>query len=255
MKKLLLSFFFVGLAVVGVQAQSCTPGAAYPSANFADSTYGVWPDTLENFPPAYVGVAYSTDLNFKVPAQVTPELDPSGAAVGSDIDNFTVTDVTGLPPGMTYACNISSCQYDGGTLGCANVSGTCNTAGTYPVEIFVDAVILIEIIPGFPTPVTQSTSFTGYRIEVGNMGQIELTQAPYIVVPNPATDKVSVKGFAEGNFVDGIMITNMNGQVMFTSEVEGLSSVDVDLTSFDSGMYFVTIYNQKGSEVIKFIKE
>jgi hypothetical protein len=261
MKKLLLMFTLVSAAITA--SAQCTPGADYPSANWADTAvspgYGVWPDTLENFPPAFVGVAYSTNLSFMVPDQVTPELagnDPAAQAViGSEIQEFTVTDVQGIPPGMTYLCNQSSCNYPGGSFGCATVSGTCNTAGTYPVEIFVDAVVLVEIIPGFPTPVTQQTSFTGYRIEVGNTGQIELTQAPYIVVPNPASDKISVKGFAAGNVVDAIVITNMNGQVMYSTNVEGLASVDVDLNGFDNGMYFVTIYNQTGSEVVKFIKE
>ena len=71
----LLAFFsFFAFASFG---QSCVPGA-----NFVDSTYGVWPDTTQNFPPAAANVAYSTDLNFKVPATVTAELDASGQFVG-----------------------------------------------------------------------------------------------------------------------------------------------------------------------------
>jgi len=91
MKKLLLSFAAIGLLALSVDAQSCTPGA-----NFVDSTYGVWPDTTQNFPPAAANVAYSTDLNFKVPATVSAELDASGQFVGSPIQGFTVFLLTGI---------------------------------------------------------------------------------------------------------------------------------------------------------------
>ena len=116
MKKLLLSIFATGLVALSIEAQSCTPGA-----NFVDSTYGVWPDTIQNFPPAAANVAYSTDLNFKVPATVTPELDASGQFVGSPIQSFTVTGVQGLPTGYNYACNIANCTYAGGEIGRAHV--------------------------------------------------------------------------------------------------------------------------------------
>jgi hypothetical protein len=56
MKKLILSSLFTIVYLVSY-AQSCTPGA-----NFVDSTYGVWPDTTQNFPQADPNVFYSTDL-------------------------------------------------------------------------------------------------------------------------------------------------------------------------------------------------
>lgn len=263
MKKLLLMFTLVSAAITA--SAQCTPGADYPSANWADTAvspgYGVWPDTVENFPPAYDGVPYSANLSFMVPDQVTAELagtDPTAQGfIGSPIQGFIVTDVAGLPAGLTYQCNQSNCDYPGGAFGCANVSGTTTAVGTHPVEIFITATITIDNPLLFPPTIDidYPTSFTGYKIEVGTNGQVELTQAPYIVVPNPASDKISVKGFASGNVVDAIVITNMSGQVMYSTNVEGLASVDVDLNGFDNGMYFVTIYNQIGSEVVKFIKE
>jgi len=175
MKKLLLSFAAAVVAVMSVQAQSCTPNAQY-----ADSSYGVWPDTIQNFPPATQNVAYSTDLNFKVPATVTAEIDPSGQFVGSQIQSFTVTGVDGMPTNYAYACNIASCTYAGGSNGCANVYGTtADPVGTYNVTINVDATVLVALLPGLPPqPVTQSTSFSGYKIVVGTAGTIEQVIAP-----------------------------------------------------------------------------
>lgn len=106
MKKLLILSLSTFLLNAVSWAQSCTPGA-----NYVDSTYGVWPDTTQNLPSALVNIAYSADVNFKVPATVTAELDATGQFVGSPIQGFTVTGLTGLPTGFNYACNISSCTY------------------------------------------------------------------------------------------------------------------------------------------------
>ena len=97
MKTTLLFLSFVAFTVFNASSQSCTPGV-----NFQDSAFGVWPDTTQNLPWATANVAYSTDLNFKVPSTVTDDLDPSGQFVGSAIQSFTVTNVAGLPAGYNY---------------------------------------------------------------------------------------------------------------------------------------------------------
>ena len=152
-------------------AQSCTPGA-----NFADSTFGFWPSTATNFPPASIGCSYSTNINFMVPSTITEEIvaviPEAVQFLGSPISSYTITSVTGLPSGFLYVCNISSCQYNGGSNGCANIYGTTSApAGSYPVSIEVDITILISLFPGSPPiPFTQSITFDGYSIELGSAG-------------------------------------------------------------------------------------
>jgi len=237
MKKLLLVFSVAFFGAASVNAQSCTPGA-----NYADSTYGVWPDTTTNFPPGAVGVPYSTDLNFKVPSTVTAEVagsDPvAQAVIGSAIQDFTVTGVTGLPATINYACNISSCTYAGGSNGCANLYGTPDAAGTFPITIDVEATVLVELIPGFPTPLTVPTSFSGYKLVVGYAGQIEIT----------------INGLAEVLNVNAIKITNMAGQVVKRVNPNG-TSVNVNVSDLDNGIYFVVVNYENGSDMVKFIKE
>jgi hypothetical protein len=246
MKKLLLSFAAIGLLALSVDAQSCTPGA-----NFVDSTYGVWPDTTQNFPPAAANVAYSTDLNFKVPATVTAELDASGQFVGSPIQGFTVTGVVGLPSGYNYACNIANCTYAGGANGCANIWGTTATTGTYPITIEVDATVMVTLIPGLPaTPVTQSVSFGGYKIIVGTAGLITSVVEPLSIYPNPSNGQVSIKGIV----ADVLTITNLNGQVILTKNVTGQTQASLDLSSLNAGVYFVNTLGSLGKETIRFIK-
>jgi hypothetical protein len=246
MKKTLLILALSFTVSLVSLAQSCVPGA-----NFVDSTYGVWPDTIQNLPPAAANVAYSTDLNFKVPSAVTAGLDPSGQFVGSPIQSFTVTGVQGLPAGYNYACNIANCTYNGGANGCANIWGTTTTTGTFPVTIEVDATVLVSLIPGLPpAPVTQSVSFSGYKIIVGNAGLITGILEPLAIMPNPSQDAALVKG------LNGIAltITSLNGQQMLTKSIEGISSVNLDLTSLSSGIYFLNVVGNEGMETIRFVK-
>lgn len=252
MKKLLLSLIVAAAAAVNVQAQSCTPGAQY-----ADSTYGVWPDTIQNFPPAQQNVAYSSDLNFKVPATVTAELDPSGNFVGSPIQGFTVTSVDGLPTGYNYACNISSCQYAGGANGCANVYGTTNDpVGTYNVTINVDATVLVTIVTGLPPQaVTQSTSFSGYKIVVGTAGTIEQVIAPISVSPNPANDVININNISASMKASKIYISNIEGKVVATKNVENNANYSFDLSNLKAGVYFVNVAHASGIETVKFVKQ
>ncbi|MFM7566044.1 MAG: T9SS type A sorting domain-containing protein [Flavobacteriales bacterium] len=247
MKKHLLFIAFTGLFGFISEAQSCTPGA-----NFIDSTYGVWPDTVQNFPPAAANVAYSTDLNFKVPATVTAELDASGNFVGSPIQSFTVTGVQGLPAGYNYACNIANCTYNGGNNGCANVYGTTATTGTYPITIDVDATVLVTLIPGLPpTPVTQSVSFEGYKIIVGNAGIVSISFDAVSLFPNPAQDAITLSGVQAKT----IILSNLNGQVLVEMEDLASSEVTLNISSFDKGIYFVSVVGLDGVVSKKFIKE
>ena len=148
MKKLLLSVLAVASFSFASNAQSCTPNALY-----ADSAYGVWPDTTTNLPGAIQNVFYSTNLDFAVPSTVTAELagsDPTAQAfIGSTINSFTVTSVDGLTPvSLQYVCSSSNCQYPGGAHGCANVYGTPTQTGSYPLTINITANLTVF---GFPT--------------------------------------------------------------------------------------------------------
>lgn len=254
MKKILLYFCAVLLCSSQTIAQSCTPGA-----NFADSTYGIWPDTTTNFPSGEIGVAYSTDLNFKVPDVVTEDITGGDAAleafIGSEIQGFTVTSVDGLPSGFEYACNVSGCEYAGGENGCANVFGTTTEAGEYPVTITVEGVILIVLFPGLPeTPVTQALSFDGYKIVIGTAGTIEQIIEPLAVVPNPASESISVRGLSSFD-ASQVSIMNIEGKVVAEQALEEVSTADFDLTSLKKGVYFIKVAHSNGIETVKFIKQ
>jgi hypothetical protein len=247
MKKLLLSALFATTYALS-WGQYCTPGV-----NFVDSTYGIWPDTTQNLPPADPNVAYSTDINFKVPSTVTAEIDPSGQFVGSVIQQFTIDAVQGLPPGFDFACNLSNCTYLGGANGCANLYGTTDSVAVFPVTVDITATVLVVLFPGLPpTPVTQTVSFDGYKIVVGSGGTIDQVINPLSLQPNPATATIEVAGlFAGGSSV--VTLRDLSGKTIEVLQTNA-SSVTFDLSKLASGSYLIELTDTFGTQQQKFVK-
>lgn len=248
MKKLLLSVLAVASFSFSSNAQSCTPNALY-----ADSVYGVWPDTTTNLPGAIQNVFYSTNLDFAVPATVTQELignDPNlQIFVGSSINNFTVTGVDGLTPvNLQYVCSISNCTYSGGAHGCANLYGTPTQTGTYPLTINISASV-------GPLGLSQAVSFGGYRVVVGTAGMVEQLISPITVSPNPANDVINIEGITASTKANSVSIVNVEGKVIATKEVGSNLNISFDLSGVKSGIYFVKVSHASGVETVKFIKE
>ena len=149
MKKTILSLA-IALTGLGTQAQVCTPNPLY-----TDSIFGIWPDTTDNLASGMVGVAYFQDINLIVP-QDAGLIDSQFA--GIMLDSVQLTGLTGLPPGLSYACASQTggaCTYLTGVLGCAVITGNPTTAGEYPLTIDVTAYTTFF---GSPVPVPQSVS-------------------------------------------------------------------------------------------------
>lgn len=247
MKKLLLSALFATTYALS-WGQSCTPGT-----NFVDSTYGIWPDTTQNLPPADPNMAYSTDINFKVPSTVTAEIDPSGQFVGSVIQQFTIDALQGLPPGFDFACNVSNCTYLGGLNGCANIFGTTDSVAVFPISVDITATVLVVLFPGLPpTPVTQTVSFDGYKIVVGSGGTINQVINPLSLQPNPAAATIEVAGlFAGGSSV--VTLRDLSGKTIEVLQTNA-SSVTFDLSKLASGNYLIELTDTFGTQQQKFVK-
>lgn len=256
MKKFLLLFVlivgFSSTLLAQPQGGTCVPDPLY-----TDSVYGAWPDTVTNFPPATASVYYETVLNFKAPAAVTADLDPSGQFVGSPIQNYSVASVAGLPTEYAYTCNQTNCSFTGGIQGCATVYGTTATVNTYNVEIFIDVTVLVTLFPGLPpAPVEQSVSFSGYKIIVSENGaSLEESTNPVLsAFPNPTNGQVAVNGLKTLINSSEISLTNIEGKVLAKRNV-GENQEDFDLSDLKAGIYFVNVAHPNGIESIKIIKE
>lgn len=234
MKKLLLSA--ICALSLGFTFGQCTPGA-----NFADSTFGAWPDTTTNFPDATVNLAYSTDLNFKVP-QDAGDIDPAFA--GNTIIDFKVDSVVGLPAGMDYTCNISNCTYAGGANGCAQISGTCSVIGANDISIHITANLSIF---GFPVPVPYE--FSGYHINVNDVNALEEMKANLLsVYPNPAKEKITLKA---SHALKQIDIKHLDGKIVASAE----KASDIDVSKLESGIYLLTVVFEGHEESVRIVVE
>ncbi len=109
------------LSVVTFIAYSqCTPDPSFTSP-------GIYPDSATNFSAACVGIDYSQTITNIVPLDTVIVV--FGMGITTSIDSIVIDNVTGLPPGMSIACNPSGCSYIGGSTGCAIITGICNTIG------------------------------------------------------------------------------------------------------------------------------
>lgn len=240
MKKLLLLASATFLLTLNLSAQ-CTPDPQYTSS-------GVYPDSATNFLPACLGEPYVQLVTNVVPADTSIVLIPGLPATTVPIDSIVVVSVTGLPPGLTFECNNGDCAFEGGTIGCAVISGTPTTAGTYTVIFELKAHSVI----------TQNFTLDYYKIVVSDcnpstVGINGLTSSKFKMFPNPASDKVSVQGLDNKNF-DRIELTDASGKTILTQDVNG-NTMEINTSLLNAGLYFVNIYDANGMETLKLIKE
>lgn len=227
-------FIFAGMATA--YAQPCTPDPSYQ-----DSTYGAWPDTIENFPLAEIGVYYSTVLDFKVPTDAG-DIDPLFA--GNDINWFKVTDVPGLPPGLSYQCDVPSCQWPGGTQGCALIDGTPTQLGIF--EITIEVTAEVEIFAGtIEVPYT----FEGYRINVTAVGIDPVKGNQFMVQqnnPNPFVWKTDILFYSPGKSTVEFEVYNLLGEKVHQRSIlakNGANTIEFIADKLPHGVYMYSISN------------
>jgi len=109
---------------------------AFPqcSIDSSQTVAGVFPDTL---PEATAGQFYSTDVTFVMLLDT----------LGLPITNYHITNVTGMPIGLSWQCNnfANGCNYDPtvNLYGCANFSGTPLIPGSYVAHVTVIATVSV----------------------------------------------------------------------------------------------------------------
>lgn len=113
-------------------AQVCTPDTSTLPA-------GYYPNAITDGSET---VPYSHTVTVVVPVDTTI----SGFTV--PIDSLVVTNISGLPSGLSFACNPGSCGIPGGDKGCVELSGRPDqgTIGLYPVT--VEGIIYANLFGG-----------------------------------------------------------------------------------------------------------
>ena len=73
-----------------------------------------------------------------------------------------------------------------------------------------------------------------------------------VIYPNPAQDKLKVK--MDMPF-DNVEITNLLGQVIYTTAILDAQELEIDVVSYRPGVYMIRLQSEQGIVVKKFIKE
>lgn len=239
MKKTLLVSFLVATSSL-VSAQ-CTPNPMY-----ADSVYGVWPDTTSNFAPAYLNEPYSDTLQLLIPSDAGA-LDP--AYEGYTLVKVDLVSVDGLPAGITVACNSHTadpCTFITGQVGCGLLEGTPTESGTFPLVLNV-----LPYVDLFGTTIPSpfgAVPFSGYRIVVNSGTGVATTNTTGITgvhnVPNPFANRTNIEFTSGRAGTARIRVFNLVGEEMWSELVQakvGANRVAFDGSQLPAGVYLYKI--------------
>lgn len=238
MKRSILVF---GISIIGGAAQAqCTPDPLY-----ADSVFGVWPDTTENFMSGVVSQFYSDTLNLIVPTNAGDiPVDPPYPAI--DLDSVQFLGVDGLPPGLTVVCNSqtpAACTFLPAVLGCGLIEGTPTVSGTFALTLNVRAWYSVIF------PLSLDASFPGYEIVIseGNTGVSAIAPVGFGSVrniPNPFSSRTSIE-FQSGRTGEArVRVFNLVGEELWSQVVQlkaGTNRVPFESGDLPAGVYLYKI--------------
>ena len=214
-------------------------GQCTPNSNYADSSWGIWPDTTTNFAPANLNSSYSQTVDFKVPNDAGL-LDP--AYNGFPIGSITLDNVNNLPPGISYVCDNSTCGWNADDLGCALMSGTPTVTGTFDITLDV-TVNISSFFGNIPVP----QSFGGYRIIVNGPLGIFNNELTFLkAIPNPANQSSVIHFNSPSISTVNFKLINILGEVVQSSLVEskiGENKLTLNTSSLKNGVYIYSIYD------------
>lgn len=237
MRKALPALFL--LAFAATASAQCTPNPLY-----ADSVYGVWPDTLEGFLPGVLGVPYSDTLNILTPANAGA-IEPMLSMF--TIDSIALDSASGLPPGLSVVCNSqtgAACTYLPLQVGCGLIQGTPTQAGTFPISLHVSAYAHAL---GFGSQVFPQ-SFTGYRITINatagveELGTVKLGHVRNL--PNPVVDRTLIEFSLDRPGTVKLKVFDLVGGELFSSSTPGragMNRISFDASGLENGIYLYTV--------------
>lgn len=242
MKKTLLICL---LSIVNFIAYSqCTPDPLITSP-------GIYPDSATGFLDACTGIEYTQLITNVVPADTNILV--FGIPITTSIDSIVIDNVTGLPPGMSMACNPSGCAFLGGATGCAIITGICSVNGTYPLVFNLSAYV-----GGVTTPNPFVVDYYSILVSPSgctSSGLKEKSLSSFKISPNPTSNNLVLEGLNSKKGIHFIQLMNTEGKIINTFSANGLDTLTIQLENINSGLYFIRLNSEEGSEVVKVIKE
>lgn len=154
MKKTYLFFAFM-ISFLNVFSQACTPDNSHLG------NPGFSPDTIQNLSDGFVGLPYSEVITVVIPQDTTAFFPGIGVATLT-INYMQLDSIGGLPPGFSYACNPSNCQFPGNSIGCIVITGNPQTFENYPLRLYLTYNLTHALLGTFDS----SGPYTGYEIDL-----------------------------------------------------------------------------------------
>lgn len=88
----------------------------------------------------------------------------------------------------------------------------------------------------------------------GTLSVEDISLSALTLYPNPASDKVYIKGSTSD--LKAFEIYNMNGQLIKRSSFDNNQNLySIDVSTLESTVYFITIYSDQGQKVLRLVKE
>jgi hypothetical protein len=251
MKKTLLtlSAFIIAGATM---AQVCVPNPDY-----ADETFGIWPDIDQGFSDGSVGNPYLQVIDFKIPEDPSevPVADGTEIPEGSTVDSVMVVGVDGLPDGLDFGCQSHTdapCTFLPDVQGCAVLTGIPTSGGEYPLTI--NTVIYLSLFNGslqipFPFSYEDYSIFVDGPSSVAEMAEFGLKLGQNM--PNPFEDETVIEFTLNQPVLVDFNVYNLLGKSVYAQGVNASQGVNrIELNAGDLGMtsgiylYSLTIEGQ-----------
>ena len=270
MKKILLALTII-FGCANAYSQ-CTPDTYYQ-----DSTYGMWPDTIQNLATCVQNVNYHEELTIKTPATLLEATAGDSSILWIDtvvigvtvhefvggwpVDSMNLVGIDGLPNGITNSCAYPNCVLPGDILTCASVDGlTSDPIGVYPITIWVDVYthgILDLGIIQYPvsTSLFETTgsyeSLNGYKIVISNSASYEMFNSNEFTllqnVPNPTKNNTTIQFNTPNSKMIKFQITDMFGKVVYSENIKsdiGLNTIEFN-NKLSTGVYTYSVQNDE----------
>ncbi|MBL6662815.1 MAG: T9SS type A sorting domain-containing protein [Flavobacteriales bacterium] len=268
-KSLLITLLFTSSLTVLAQQSPCVP-----DASLQDSTFGLWPDTIQNLPIAQLDTYYEEHIQIKTPATVGEvmgdpyEIDVLGFPVNIaplEIDSIKLVGVTGLPSSMSTYLSNSDSVFMGNDIACVTLFGTPgeDELGTHELSLIIDGWINVSVIGtvSLYEQLGDYENIDGYRLVVeSEMVSINENDKVSFSVsqnsPNPFSNRTSIEfnSTSEGEYL--FSVVNLLGEVQDHRIINanyGSNKIDVDASALSSGIYFYTLSNAQGMITKKMI--
>ena len=235
MKQLLLTFLTICIALFSYS--QCSPDSSITSP-------GIFPDEITNLDEAFVGQAYSTQIDVLTPLDTSVSL--SGLNVSVTISSVDLTSITGLPNNFTYSCNPPNCSFAGGTYACAEIYSTINPTqadvGYYPLVMTTSTLAINVPLIG---SITQVDTVDYFFIDISNASAtLELVNTSTFkvldVFPNPTSNNASFQFVIGQSENISFYIIDMLGNIINEKKINsnyGVNKFNIDISNLSSVIY------------------